>query len=232
MTGPPASAVNPTDDSLRWTFVEMLFALAVSQVAIYVADIISLGDPLVNKVPAFAHLTVAFGLIATSWLGWRRSRSPGMLESLKYVFSWRFLALLSDVLLVVVYFIIARGVEIEQTGGEIRLAETASAKPESFWLCVVFGVYAMWDLATDVLSPGCIPLAPWRLWTGIKAAFVSMCASVFCLVLALIVAFSFATTTAGWHEVLFLDGALLCVILLFRELKAIENPLAKGLTGC
>lgn len=226
MADPPA----PADDSLRWTFVEMLFALAVSQVAINVADLISLGDPLMKKMPAFAHLTVAFVLIATSWLGWRRSRSPGMLESLEYVFSLRFLALLADMLLVVVYFIIARGAEIEQKGGETKLADVVSARPESIGLCVVFGVYAFWDLATDVFPRGCIPPAPGRLWTGLKAAFVSMFASVVCLVFVGFIVFAFATTTAGRCEVLFLDGALLCVILLFRELKAIENPLAKWLT--
>jgi len=225
----PQPAVVAPDDSMRWTFVEMLFALAVSQVAINVADLISLGNPWQNKLPAFAHLTVAFVLIATSWLGWRRSHSPGMVESPKYVFSWRFLALIGDVLLVVVYFIIVRAVEIEQKGGESKLAAVVSAQPESIWIWVVFGVYALWDLATDVFPRGYIPRAPGRLWTGLKAAFVSMFASVICLVFVGFIVFSFATTTAGWREVLFLDGALLCVILLFRELKAIENPLAKWL---
>ena len=194
MASPAGPTGDSSDDSLRWTFVEMLFALAVSQVAVHLSDLIALpiSVPWRDRMPAFAHLGVSFGLIATSWLGWRLSRAPGSLKTLKFVFSLRFLALLSDVLLVVVYFIIVRSVEIEQKGGETTLA-VVSARPESIGLCVVFGVYALWDLATDVFSPGSIPSTDGRLWMGFKAAFVSSLASIVCLVLSFVTSVHSAT---------------------------------------
>ena len=212
------------NESLRWTFVEMLFALAVSQVAIHAADLVALDDPWSEKLPAIAHLTATFLLIATSWLGWRRSRSPGMLEELKYIFSLRFLALLSDVFLVVVYFIMARSVEIEINDG-ITLG-APSARPESIGLFIVFLIYTVWDLSTDVLSPGCVPGDQLLSKKGFKAAFVSTFASVACLAFTGLV-WIFATPNAAQYEVVALDFALICVILLFRQLKAIENPLAR-----
>lgn len=215
------------EDVLRSAFVEMLFALAVSQVAIYAADLVSIVTPMWNKAPAFAHLGVALILIAASWVGWRQSVSPGMKEKVKYIFSTPFIGLLVDVLLVVLYFIIVRNVEIEQKGGETSLA-AATAVPESFWLCVVFMIYAFWDLVADVLSPGCIPrLGFWKhLWKFVRAAFVSVITSVICLLPSYLV-YRVATRTTEADEVLFLDAMLICVILFFRVLKPAETWLAK-----
>jgi hypothetical protein len=157
-----------------------------------------------------------------------------MKERVRYPFSVPFIGLLVDVLLVILYFIIVRNVEIAQKGNEISLAP-ATAAPESFWLCVVFGVYAFWDFVADVCSAGCIPKAPFfpRVWKALRVAFVSTFASLVCLLLSYLT-FIVAARGVGAHEVLFLDGALVCVILFFRELKAFENVLAPllAITDC
>jgi hypothetical protein len=80
-------------DPLREGFVAMLFALAIAQVAINAAAVFAVSAALESKLAASAHLIVALLLIACSWVGWRQSRSPG---------------LLLDVLLVVLYFIIVQ----------------------------------------------------------------------------------------------------------------------------
>jgi hypothetical protein len=82
----------------------MLFALAVSEVAIHAADLVSASGNLSDKLPALTHLVVGLVLIAASWVGWRRSVSPGMKERVEYVFSLPFIGLLLDVLLVILYF--------------------------------------------------------------------------------------------------------------------------------
>jgi len=177
------------EDLLRSAFVEMLFALAVSQVAIHAADLVNVDALWQDKMPAFAHLVVGLILIAASWLGWRQSASPGMKEDrVQYLFSLSFCGLLLDVLLVILYFIIVRNVEIEQKGGESTLGP-ATAAPEALWLCVVFGVYAFWDLLADVFSPGCIPKTsfPRMAWKALRLAFASMFTSVVCLVLCTLV---------------------------------------------
>jgi len=214
------------EDLLRSAFVEMLFALAASQVAINAADLAAVVAPWQAKMPAAAHLGVGLLVIAASWLGWRQSVSPGMKERVKYLFSVPFIGLLVDVFLVILYFIIVRNVEIEQQGGQTVLAP-ATARPESFWLCVVFGVYAFWDLVADVFSMGCIPKARFfpRVWKALRAACVSVFASLVCLLLSYS-AFVVATKRTDADEVLFLDGMLVCVILFFRAVKAFENVLA------
>ena len=223
------------EDVLRLNFVEMLFALAVGQVAINAADVVSITAALSAKAPALAHLGVGLILISASWVGWRQSKSPGMKDKVKYLFSLAFLGLLLDVILVIIYFIVVRHVEIDQINGVPSLTEP-TAVPEALGLCVVFGVYAFWDLVADVLSPGCIPKwtygegkpRGWRLWKTVRAIIVSMIASLICLSLSYLV-YSVAATRREISQVVLLDGALVVLILFFRVVKAIENPLSEWL---
>ncbi len=240
----PPAGESTGEDVLRFAFVEMMFALAVGQVAIHAADVLSITASLWDKTPALFHLGVGLVLIAASWVGWRQSVSPGIKEEkVKYVISIAFVGLLIDVLLVILYFILVRNVEIEQRGGNPSLT-AATAAPESFWLFVVFVVYAIWDLVADVFSPGCIPPQRSRknrrknsrirkLLKVPRAMFVSAYTSVVCGVLSYMV-YGDATTRKEAWAVLFLDGALVCVILLFRVLKASENIMAQHLkvTDC
>lgn len=138
MTNVPSPSQQPhTEDPLRYAFVEMLFALAVSQVAIHAADLVGIQSSLLEKLPGFAHLTLGLIVIAASWVGWRQSQSPGMKEQIRSLFSVRFVGLLIDVLLVILYFILVRSVEIEQKSGA-TVHTSASALPESFgsWQCL------------------------------------------------------------------------------------------------
>src|SRR5688572_9417028 len=136
--GDPAQQ-QPSRNSLRDTFVEMLFALAVAQVAIHAADILLAraldGSALsgLERGAAFSHLAVALLLIATSWVGWMRSASPGRHIQENGVFSWWFVGLLLDVILVVVYFVITRSVEVKQRGNDFVLTGL-SARPEAHGL--------------------------------------------------------------------------------------------------
>jgi hypothetical protein len=223
------------EDVLRFSFVEMLFALALGQVAIHVADVVGITAPWQDKAPAIAHLWVSFVLIAASWVGWRQSGSPGMKESkVEFLFSRPFFGLLLDVLLVIFYFIIVRHVELEQKAGNPSLTP-GTAVPEASWICIVFVVYAFWDLVADVFSSGCIPpqTGNYRLLKkvlkGLGAAFVSVFASGVCIFLSYRV-YVAAAVVKDPRAVIFFDLSLVCVILLFRALKAFENVLAPRLS--
>jgi len=235
MTNVPSPSQQPhTEDPLRYAFVEMLFALAVSQVAIHAADLVGIQSSLLEKLPGFAHLTLGLIVIAASWVGWRQSQSPGMKEQIRSLFSVRFVGLLIDVLLVILYFILVRSVEIEQKSGA-TVHTSASALPESFWLMAVFVVYALWDLIADVFSAGCLPtLSLLRLlWKGVRVAVVCTASSLLCLALCY-VAYRSAQSAVNGIAVALVDAALLTVVLLFRVVKAIENPLSRalGVTDC
>jgi hypothetical protein len=219
----------------------MLFALAISQIAIAAADLVSIDASFVSKLPAVTHLIVALAVISTSWLGWKRSASPGSREPMKHLFSLPFLAMIIDVCLVILYFIIVRTVEIEQSGGVTRL-ESPSAVPESFWLLCVFIVYAAWDVVTDILAPGCIPPGKggsammnylWRLGKLMAALAVSIFASISSALLTYI-ALCLARARGTSQQVVLIDISLVCVVLLFRVFKAAEPGLARAfrVTDC
>ena len=220
------SAQTQTEDPLRYTFVEMLFALAVSQVAMCVSDIIGAPGAWLSKIPGLAHLILSLFVIAASWVGWRHSQSPGMKQQIVSIFSLRFIGLLVDVLLVILYFVLVKSVELEQVGGNPKLS-TPSATSESIWIVVIFGTYAAWDLIADVFSNGSIPPTSMvgRLWIGLRVAIVCSLASCTCLLLCYVV-LRFSESVAGVLEVAAFDAALLAVVLLFRVLKAVERPLS------
>lgn len=222
------------DDPLRYTFVEMLFALAISQVAVHTADLASASSPLRDMLPSFSHLVLSLAVISASWVGWRQSQSPGMKLQIQSIFSRRFLSLMLDVLLVIFYFALVRSVEIQQKDGSAILA-TSSASPEAMWLVAVFAAYVIWDLLADVFSPDCLTASGvWaRVMQGARVAAGSVAASGLCTFLAYRV-YEISESRSENLEVVLLDASLLALVLLFRVLKVFELPLARLLhvDGC
>ena len=121
---------------LHFSFVEMLFALAIAQVAIGVADLIQ--DDW-DYLPAYFHLLLAIIVITTSWVGWRQSAFSG--SKVKTIFGRDFIELMLDVLLVIFYFILARGVESPHENKNM----TVPAENEAFWVMVIMISYFVWD---------------------------------------------------------------------------------------
>lgn len=214
------------EDPLRAAFVEMLFALAAAQIGIYFADLVSVGIPLNQPerwLPAAMHLAVGLVLIASSWVGWRQSKSPGMKEKVEFVFSRTFLGLLLDVILVVLYFIVIRQGEIDEKNGA-AVVTIATAAPEAMWVTIVFFVYVCWDLLSDVFSKSCLP--GWKLWKIPLLCIASTLASWVSLVLANIV-YQAAAGQNDWVKVCLLDSALIASILIFRATKVFENRVSR-----
>lgn len=217
-----------TTDTMRFAFVEMLFALAISQVAISTADLVTIKVPsLMYGLPALSHLLLALTVIATSWVGWRQSQAPGAQEPIRTIFSRRFIVLLVDVGLVILYFILVRRVEMEQEFGRPVLGKP-SASPEAYWLSVIFMVYLVWDIISDVFSSESMDAirARGNPWSYFTVAGVSGASSFLCLWLCRIVAGQ-AENVVSEASVTLLDLALLFVVIAFRVLKVIEMPLAR-----
>jgi hypothetical protein len=204
---------------VRFGFVELLFALTAAEIAVQFADLVSKVEAVAVGLPAYAHLTLAFILVATSWVGWSRSIAPGAKRDVQAVFSADFIVLLIDVLLVIFYFIVVKGVDqiIKNTDGSV--AVVASANNECLWIAVIFAGYFLWDVMTKavigtdnnkriVLGFRILEMSFWsRGW--ISAA---------CLVLA-IIAWYFLKDLSGPTQVIVADLALLALVLLFRALK-------------
>lgn len=204
-----------SEPKLRHEFVGMMFAVAIGEVGMQTANLVQAHN-WVHFLPAYSHLLLATVLIATSWVGWTLSPSPGARTDVNKVFEWEFFVLLLDVLLVVIYFILARSVDIT---GEKEIKLNASAAPEAFWVFVVFCVYLVWDLVTKVsLYTKRKRSEPWFRNYGVRIV-----PTLVCLILAYVT--KRLVEGADPPHVLTADLALISLVLLFRALKDLVSAL-------
>jgi hypothetical protein len=206
-----------TEPKLRHEFVGMMFAVAIGEVGVQAAILVQAGNWM-HFLPAYSHLLLTAVLIAASWVGWTLSPSPGAREDVRSVFHFGFLVLLLDVFLVVVYFILAKTVDIS---GEAAVRLRASARPEAFWILVIFGTYCVWDIVTKVV----IYLVERRTEPWFQKFGSRMIPTIICLVLAYGAKPLFER--ADPPHVLTADLALLSLVLLFRALKGLTDARTK-----
>jgi hypothetical protein len=205
------------EPKLRHEFVGMMFALAIGEVAVQTGVLIRAGN-WVHFLPAYSHLFLTAMLIAASWVGWTLSPSPGARKDVQGVFQMGFLVLLIDVFLVVVYFILAKTVDI---AGEGSPKLNASAHPEAVWILVIFATYLVWDILTKiVVYLGERRTEPWFRNYGSR-----MIPTIICLGLAWITKPLFDSADAP--HVLTADLALLSLVMLFRALKGLVDSFTK-----
>lgn len=208
---------------LRITFVEMLFALAVGQVGIRAAELVAMQGSA--RLAGVSHLILGLVVIAASWFGWQRSAVRSSRQEVERLFSVPFLGLLLDVGLVIVYFILIQEVDIRESASDGTFI-SPSAYPEALWLLVVFLVYLIWDIVTDVWSPGSIPPQPTlakKVSVVGRAVIACTICSAICVFLSALALFA-ARENASVMSVVLLDVALLAVVLLFRVLKPVVEP--------
>jgi hypothetical protein len=209
--------------ALRYTFVEMLFALAIAEVAIVASGIVRAQGTVSAKLPVLSHIFLATVLIAASWLGWSASQWRRNSPKVETLLSWNFVGLLLDVLLVILYFILVRDAEVLPDAPFTLGAPTAV--PEARWIIWIFAVYVIWDIVSDVVKE---KNARTSLAT-IGLALASTACSIICVTLAFIASQVAEDARSPWSVIL-VDAALLSVVLLFRVIKVVlENSLYRVL---
>jgi CDP-diglyceride synthetase len=199
---------------LRHEFVGMMFAVTIAEVGLQLASLVQAGHAS-HFLPEYSHLLLVTIVIATSWVGWSLSRSPGARLDVRKIFDWEFVVLLIDVGLVIVYFILVRLVD---STGEPRNPKVAPPSNVAGWMVLVFALYLAWDIVAKVFvyffgkqdgQRGA--RAPW--WPhGAR-----MIPTGICILLARSMMSQFAT--ADRPHYLTADLALLSLVLLFRSLK-------------
>jgi hypothetical protein len=200
---------------LRHEFVGMMFAVAIGEVGLQTGILVQASNWR-HFLPAYSHLLLATVVIATSWVGWTLSPSPGARRDVNKVLELEFLVLLLDVLLVVIYFILARSVDF---AGETRIQLNASAAPESFWILVIFGAYLVWDFLTKVAQYLKDRRSePWFYNYGVRIV-----PTLICLILAYFT--RRLIEKADPPHVLTADLALIALVLFFRALKDLVSAL-------
>ncbi|HLQ26761.1 MAG TPA: hypothetical protein VK138_12910 [Acidiferrobacterales bacterium] len=238
-TNPDAGSSGTNPDSnlnnknLRHIFVAFLFSLVAAEVARSAAVLFQIMEKGINidQLAPAAHLFLAVLVVTTSWVGWSRSALRPDAAPLTNVFQETFLILLIDVLLVILYFTLARTVEIDSDNMAVR---EPSAFPEALLICVIFLIYLFWDVLYDVwMELGKLEKTGCRnFWTtdSLKKVLIFGAASMISLLCALLV-LGIYTHHPRQHDIVPVyaaDTALLAIVIGFRTLKGLEEPLA----GC
>ena len=215
----PTSVVK---DQLRFTLVEMLFALAISEVGLEISQYYLNNQHLkfFDYPHVLSHVILATYILISSWIGWQVSISPGNLKAIRTVFDLQFLILLVDVALVLCYFILIKGVESPKE-------YTPSAHIESLWSVVIFALYLFWDFLTKFFHS--------RIENGRKIIHFDLFGffkrgwiTILCLALVSGI-FAFMEHSATAFEVVLVDMALLAVFILFRGLKTDIHKVVDGI---
>lgn len=189
---------------LHLTFVEMLFALAIGQIAIDLSKLIYYqsisSQTFWAVVPAYSHLLLAFAVISASWVGWRNSRFSG--THIKDVFTLDYIELAVDVVLVFMYFVLARAVEIPDSP---KQSFNPNALFEAKAIAIIISTYAVWDIVSCRTDPTKLIQ---RLWASISCTIIS-----WCLVLG-----DIGGSGTVW-AVLLADFSLIALVFTFRAMK-------------
>jgi hypothetical protein len=190
---------------LHKMFVQMLFALAIGQVAISVSDLIGY-QSVSNQnfcaiAPAYSQLLLSFIVISTSWVGWHNSSFCG--TQIKDVFSCNYLELFIDLALVIMYFILTREVEIPDSPND-KLIPNAFFETKLVAYIVTF--YFIWDLITCRTKTK--EKIKQRLWV-----------SFLCMIISWILYSKNIGKSGTVQAVLSADLCLIFLILTFRAMK-------------
>ncbi len=190
---------------LHLIFVEMLFALAIGQIAIEISKLIDYQlishQTFCAVIPAYSHLLLSFAVISTSWVGWHNSRFCG--TQITDVFTLNYIELFADITLVVMYFILARAVEIPNSAND-SLSPNASFEAKA--VAIIITAYMFWDLISCRAKPK--EKITQRLWV-----------SVICTVISWILVYQGIGGSGTVQAVLFADFCLIALILTFRAMK-------------
>jgi hypothetical protein len=206
---------NNNDAWLRLDFIEMMFALAVGQVGLEIGDFFDASMSISTHPYVMTHLILAVYIIASSWVGWQRSKSRGSREPLLNPFDKSFYMLLIDLFLVICYFIIVKGVD------KPRLANQENFKPDSMtevaWSGIIFINYCVWDIIAKLINV--VPENNYKL----KLAWGEYLPRCYQAIICLLLGWIFILPTShdiSSRGVVLTDIALLSVFVLFRALKS------------
>ena len=200
-------------------FVALMFAVAMAEIGLQASNIVTRHD-FAHDIPGISHLILAFVVVATSWVGWCKTLSPGGLHDVNRVFEGEFLILVLDVLLVILYLILIR------TGGILEVSQktTPLAGNDGFWIFAIFFGYVLWDILTKLINKKVDELL-------IRKYLLRFVVTLLCCFIALIV--WLCTRSVDTAHTVPAHFALISIVLLFRAAKewlSLYYPV-KRLTG-
>lgn len=231
---------------LHKTFIAMLFAFVVSVVAQQIAEIlivatdnwkfsespVSVYEKASSSfwllMTAASHSLLALLMVSISWVMWSRSQARSHTTDLQTVFSIKFVVMLIEFFLVILYFAIAKSIEADFSAYQKNPSITGfvsapSARPEASQIRWVFFVFFIWDVLVDIIqSPrGNYSGVLDRILAPIQGLLVYCSISLICFFGAWAV-FAISLEKGSPYHVILGDIALIVLLLFFSLAKKLE----------
>ena len=207
-------------EDIRWVFVSFLYTVVASDIASKISRVFCNWEKMaIIRRTALSHLALAAVVVITSWLGWSLGTASGSYARVTEVISRPTLLLLMDFILLVLYYVLESGIEVEG----IKPQDAAHV---SLWCMVIMFGYVVWNIIIRFVgsSPG-------------VSFFGQISVSFGCAMLSSVAFYLFKRMkSAPPCSVLAADVALISLFLLFRAMKQDEflhtrwEPQAKELT--
>ena len=241
-----------TQGDLQKTFIAFLFAFAISVVAQQLAELLVVitsnwkfvltpaetgadnGTYAWPLSAIFSHSLLALLMLSVSWVMWSRSKAAGHVVDVEVIFSMKFITLLLEILLVTLYFSLAKSAEgdFAAYSKEKTIASyitSSSSRPESMQMLAIFAMFAVWDYFVDVeMSPQTpAPAGVFRgVWSRVTGILTYCSVSLACA-LGAAVLYAAAPHIQQPAQAFWGDVGLIALLLLFNQGKPLEHYLFK-----
>ncbi len=101
-------------EDIRWVFVSFLYAVVASDIASKISRVFCNWEKMaIIRRTALSHLALAAVVVITSWLGWSLGTASHSYAQVTDVISWPTLLVLMDFILLVFYYALVCGIEVE-----------------------------------------------------------------------------------------------------------------------
>lgn len=235
-------SINPSieQNQLQKTFIAMVFAFVISFHAQITTEFLAVltndwkSFPISSAVTldflaVFTQIVLALLMISISWVMWSKSQANAHLNDINQIFTVKFFTFLLEIILVTLYYGLAKSLEVnfskfDETKDVSQYITKVSAQPETFLMIIIFAIFLIWDLITDLIKSPTNPV-PRDIKGKIKsffAGYIVYCSvSTVCLAVSLIL-FLIIPSESSVLVTIFSDLALICILFFFYQAKVCE----------
>ncbi|WP_046206071.1 hypothetical protein [Acinetobacter radioresistens] len=230
----------PGQNQLQKTFIAMVFAFVISFHAQTITEFLAV---LTNNWTSFpigsginldflavaAQIFLALLMISISWIMWSKSQAQAHLNDINQIFTIKFFTFILEILLVTLYYGLAKSLEVDfsefnKTKETSKYITTVSPLPEIFIMSLIFIIFLIWDITTDIInspseykSSDCFD----SFIDQLCGYFVYCSVSTICLIASIFLLVIIPQNPTALTTIL-ADLALICILLFFYQAKVYE----------
>lgn len=231
----------PSDRNiLQKTFIAMVFAFVISFHAQTITEFLTVITNNWTSFPISPAITIEFLavamqillallMISISWVMWSKSQANAHTNDIDQIFTVKFFTFILEIIIVTLYYSLAKSLEVDfneynKTKNVSDYITKVSALPEASIMIMIFSIFLIWDLITDIIdSPSrYVPFDIFDKFINFFCGYVVYCSvSTLCLI-ASIVIFYITPSNSSALTTISADLALICILFFFYQGKAYE----------